>query len=105
MDWVSELNTRLGEGLYLHNLRQITECCERGLKEGQGVLAAYVIRSVITDLHRDWEGRAVLVEEVRKVEAALRPALDAVVEALRRGDPPAALADRLERLVRAWLSV
>jgi hypothetical protein len=104
MDWVSELGTRLGEGLYIHNLRQITECCERGMKEGPAVLPAYVIRSVIADLARDWEGRAVHVEEVRRVEAALRPVLQQIVEALGRGEAAGAVAERLDRLVRVWLA-
>lgn len=105
MNWVSELKQRMADGLYLHNLQQITECCERAMKESHAVIPAYVIRSVIADLHRDWEGRAVLVDEARRVEAVLRPALDQVVEALLHGEPPQAVVDHLERLVKAWLSV
>jgi hypothetical protein len=88
MDWVRELGVPLGDGLYIHNLRQITECCERGMKAGPAVLPAYVIRSVIADLARDWEGRAVRVDEVRRVEAEMRPVLQEIVEALGRGEAP-----------------
>ena len=105
MDWVSELRARLGDGLYLHNLRQITECCERGMKAGAAVLPAYVIRSVIADLARDWEGRAVQVDEVRRVEAGLSPILKDLVEALGRGEASGAVAGHLYRLVRAWLAI
>ncbi len=105
MDWVMELKGRLAGGLYLHNLRQIVECCERGFKDGPAVLPAYVIRSVVADLARDWEGRAVTVEEARQVEGTLRPALDEVVGALLRGEPVPVLTGALERLVRAWASL
>jgi len=105
MNWVTELKQLLDDGLYLHNLRRMTECCERGLKEGQHVLPAYVLRSVIADLHREWEGRAVRVEEVRRSEARLRPALEAVVASLLAGQPVQALTTPLEALVRAWASL
>lgn len=104
MDWIAELKQRLAEGLYLHNLQQITESCDRGLKDGQGGLPAYVVRSVVADLAREWEGRAVSVDEARRLEAALRPALDGVVGALERHESPEAVAARLDTLVRAWLA-
>jgi hypothetical protein len=102
---VRELGERLAGGLYIHNLRQITEVCERGMKAGPAVLPAYVIRSVIADLARDWEGRAVHVEEVRRVEAELRPVLQEIVQALERGEAAGPLAGRLDRLVQAWLAL
>ena len=104
-DWANEVAKLLAEGLYLHNLRTIVDHCDRGLKEGQDVLAAYVIRSVVTDLHREWDGRAVQVDEARRAEQRLRPALQAAVEAVRcAGGGPAPTA-ALEDLVRAWQSL
>jgi hypothetical protein len=106
MEWIRELQECLADGLYIHNLRRISECCERGLKQADGaVLPAYVIRSVVSDLHRDWDGQAVLVDEVRRVERLLVPALEDVVRALRDSAGPAEVTERLERLVKAWLLV
>jgi hypothetical protein len=105
MDWVSELEACLPEGLYVHNLRRIVLACERGMKEEGPVLPAYVVRSVVADLLRDWEGEAVLVDEVRRVERLLLGPLQAVVRALRTGAPEAARTGHLEQLVRAWRSV
>jgi hypothetical protein len=101
-DWANDVAKVLAEGLYLHNLRTIVEHCDRGLKEGTAVLPAYVIRSVVSDLHREWDGRAVQVDETRRAEARLRPALQAAVEAVRRGAAGPALTAALEDLVRAW---
>jgi hypothetical protein len=104
-NWANEVSALLAERLHLHNLRAIIEQCDRGLKEGGALLPAYVIRSVISDLHREWEGRAVQVDEARRVETELRPALLSAVEAVRRGDAGLGLAGALENLVRAWLSL
>jgi len=103
MEWVNEIKQLLADGLYPDNLRRIIECCERGLKEGQHVLPAYVIRSVIGDLQRDWEGRAVLVAEARRTETELRPLLEAVAAGLLRGDSLQAMSAPLDTLVRAWV--
>lgn len=100
MPWVSDLKQLLGEGLYLHNIRRIIECCDRGLKEEQHALAAYVVRSVVADLQRDWEGQAVTVEEARRVEARLLPALSAVVAGIERGDALPILCEPLASLAR-----
>ncbi len=105
MDWVSDLRQLLAEGLYPHNLRRIMECCDRGLKENQQALAAYVIRSVSGDLLREWEGQAVLVEEARRAERELRPTLEAVVAALERGEPPQRMTTLLDTLVRTFVSL
>ncbi len=104
-DWANEVAKLLAEGLYLHNLRAIVEHCDRGLKEGKALLPAYVIRSVVTDLHREWEGRAVQVDETRRAEQHLQPALQAAVEALRRGGAGPGVTSALEDLVRAWQSL
>ena len=104
-DWASEVAKLLAEGLYLHNLRRIVEHCDRSLKEGRDILPAYVVRSVVTDLHREWDGRAVQVDEARGAEECLRPALQAAVEAVRRGVGGPALTGALEGLVRAWQSL
>ncbi|HEY7678003.1 MAG TPA: hypothetical protein VIG69_13080 [Candidatus Methylomirabilis sp.] len=104
-DWANDVAELLAEGLYLHNLRTIVEHCDRGLKEGRAVLPAYVIRSVVTDLHREWDGRAVQVDEARRAEGRLRPALQAAVEAVRRDAAGPALVATLEDLVRAWHSL
>lgn len=104
-EWANDVAKLLAEGLYLHNLRTIVEHCDRGLKEGRAILPAYVIRSVVTDLHREWEGRAVQVDEARRAEVRLRPALQAAAEAVRRGDAGPALTAALEDLVRAWQSL
>ncbi len=101
-EWASDVAMLLAEGLYLHNLRTIVEHCDRGLKEGTAILPAYVIRSVVTDLHREWDGRAVQVDEARRAEERLRPALQAAVETVRRGAAGAAVAGAMEDLVRAW---
>lgn len=105
MEWVNELKQLAADGLYPDNLRRIMECCERGLKEGRHILPAYVIRSVIGDLQREWEGRAVLVEEARRTEAELRPLLEAVATSLLRGDSVQAIATPLDALVSAWISL
>jgi len=103
--WANEIRQLLADGLYMHNLRRIMECCEQGLKEEEHALAAYVIRSVIADLHREWEGQAVRVDDARRTESRLRPPLEAVVTALSRRDSLQALAGPLEALVRAWVSL
>jgi hypothetical protein len=105
MDWVTELEACLPGGLYVHNLRRIVVACECGVKQEGHVLPAYVVRSVFADLQRDWEGRPILVEEARRIEGLLLPALKDVVEALRAGVLEAEMTERLARLVRAWLSV
>lgn len=105
MDWVSDLKQWLGEGLYPHNLRRIMECCDRGLKENEQALAAFVIRGVVGELLREWEGQAVAVAETRRAERQLKPCLEAVVSGLQRREPPAKLADGLDGLVRAFVTL
>ena len=105
MDWVGDLRQLVAEGLYLHNLRRILECCDRGLKEEERALAAYVVRSVVADLLREWEGRAVTVEETRRAERELKPRLIAVASALERGDSPVPLAPLLGELVRTSVTL
>jgi hypothetical protein len=102
IDWALEISRLLEEGFYLHNLRSIVEHCDQGLKEGKAILAAYVIRSVVTDLHREWEGRAVQVDEIRRAEQRLRPAMQAVMETARRGESGPQAMTTLEDLVRTW---
>ncbi len=104
-EWASDVAKLLAEGLYLHNLRTIVEHCDRGLKEGAAILPAYVIRSVVMDLHREWDGRAVQVDEAQRAEERLRPALQAAVETVRRGAAGPAVAAALEDLVRAWQGI
>jgi hypothetical protein len=103
--WANEIKQLLADGLYLHNLRRIMECCEQGFKEEQHALPAYVIRSVIADLHREWEGQAVRVDDARRTETRLLPHLEAVVAALLRGDSLEAISAPLSSLVRAWVSL
>jgi hypothetical protein len=105
MDWVSDLKQLLGEGLYPHNLRRIMECCDRGLKENEQALAAFVIRGVVGELLREWEGQAVTVAETRRAERQLQPALEAVVTGLEQHQPAAALAPALEGLARAFATL
>lgn len=105
MDWVSDLKQLLGEGLYPHNLRRIMECCDRGLKENEQALAAFVIRSVVGELLREWEGQAVAVAETRRAEKQLKPCLEAVVAGLQKHEPAAKLAGALEELVRAFAAL
>lgn len=104
-EWANEIKQLLADGLYMHNLRRIMECCEQGIKEEEHALAAYVIRSVVADLHREWEGQAVRVDDARRTETRLRPPLEAVVAALLRGDSPEAISAPLNALVRAWVSL
>jgi hypothetical protein len=105
MDWVSDLKQWLGEGLYPHNLRRIMECCDRGLKENEQALAAFVVRSVVGELLREWEGQAVAVAETRRVERQLKPGLEAGVAGLERREPAAKLAESLDGLVRAFVTL
>jgi hypothetical protein len=105
MDWVSDLKQFLGEGLYPHNLRRIMECCDRGLKENEQALAAFVIRSMVGDLLREWEGQAVTVAETRRTERQLTPRLESVVAGLQRGEPAAKLGAALDELVRAFVAL
>jgi len=105
VDWAFDVSTLLEEGFYLHNLRSIVEHCDRGLKEGGAILPAYVIRSVVMDLHREWEGRAVQVDETRQTELRLRPALQAAVDAVRNHASGPAVMAALEELVRVWHSL
>ncbi len=105
VDWTTEVSKLLDEGFYLHNLRAIVDHCDRGIKDGSAILPAYVIRSVVTDLHREWDGRAVQVDEIRRAEQRLRPALQAAVGAVRRGESGPALQAALEGLVLAWQSL
>jgi len=105
IDWALEVSTLLEEGFYLHNLRSIVEHCDRGLKEGNAIVPAYVIRSVVTDLHREWEGRAVQVDETRRAELRLRPALQAVVDAVGRDESGPQVMAALQDLVRTWHSL
>ena len=105
VDWAIEVSRLLEEGFYLHNLRSIVEHCDRGLKEGKAILPAYVVRSVVMDLHREWEGRAVQVDETRRVELRLRPAFQAAVNAVRRDDGGPTVMAALEELVRIWHSL
>jgi hypothetical protein len=95
----------VAEGLYPENLRRIVERCDRGLKEPGRALGAYVIRSVVGDLLREWEGQAVTVAETRRAGRELGPPLAAVAAALERGDPPARLAPLLDELVRAAVTL
>jgi hypothetical protein len=60
------------------------------------------MRSVLGDLQRDWDGRAVQVDEVRQAEAVLKPALLAVLARVRSGD---AEAVELDALVRVWMTL
>jgi hypothetical protein len=72
-EWAHDVGKLLADGLYLHNLRAIVEHCDRGLKEeGAALLPAHVIRSVISDLHREWEGRAASTA-ARRARASRRP--------------------------------
>lgn len=105
MDWVADLKQLLGEGLYPHNLRRIMECCDHGLKEDEQALAAFVIRGVVGELLREWEGQAVTVEEARRAERQLKPRLEAVVAGLERREPAATLAQSLEGLVRSFATL
>jgi hypothetical protein len=105
MDWVSDLKQWLPEGLYPHNLRRIMECCDRGIKENDHALAAFVIRSVVGELLREWEGQAVTVTETRRAERQLTPRLEAAVAGLERREPAAKLAVHLEELVRAFAAL
>jgi hypothetical protein len=105
MDWVSDLRQLLGEGLYPHNLRRIMECCDRGLKEQEQALAAFVIRGVVGELLREWEGQAIAVAETRRVESQLKPCLEAVVGGLQKHEPASRLAGALEELVRRFAAL
>lgn len=105
MDWVSDLKQWLGEGLYPHNLRRIMECCDRGLKEHEQALAAFVIRSVVGELLREWDGQAVTVAETRRTERQLKPRLEAVVAGLERKEPAAKLAGALDELVHSFVTL
>jgi len=105
MDWVSDLKQLLGEGLYPGSLRRIMECCDRGLKENEQALAAFVIRSIVGELLREWEGQAVTVAETRRAERQLKPPLEAIAAGLTRGEPAAALGASLDALVHAFVTL
>lgn len=106
MEWIDDCAKCLDNGLYPHSLIRIRECCERGLKaQGPDRLAAYVIRSITAELLRDWDDRALQVDETHHAEKELVPALRSVLGALREGAPPATVAERLDLLVQVWAAL
>ncbi len=82
MLWVEEVKQLLQNGLYIDNLRRIQTVAWEAVKNNQAMCPAYIICQIAADIADDWEDRPLLVSEAERIEAALRPSIEAVLDAV-----------------------
>jgi hypothetical protein len=105
MQWIKQTKQLVHGGIYGTNLDLIVTAASKGLESDRNILAAFVIRQVAESVFYLWEGRTVQQPERRIVEEGLRPALDAVLDALLGKAPQADIIVSLEALIVAWQTI
>jgi hypothetical protein len=102
MQWVETTKQILSKRISVKSLGDIVKLAQRGVQSGSMVLPAFVIRQIAQSVYDSWDGRVVQQPETHLVEKGLRPAFDALLDAMLADAPKNEIDDLLVALIRAW---
>lgn len=82
MQWATKIKKLLQDGLYVNNLELIGDAAWEAVKSGQSMFPAYVIQQISRDISACWDDGPLLANEAKRVEDALRPSMEAVLDSV-----------------------
>jgi len=106
MQWIKQIKQLVQDGIYIKNLNLIVVAASKGLAAGNNfILPAFIIREVADSVVSLWEGQVVRLSEQSIVEEGLRPAFNALLDAMLRNAPKSEVIASAEALIVAWQSI
>jgi hypothetical protein len=100
MQWAWKIKKLLQDGLYIDNLRRIVDETSEAVKGGQSTIPAYVIQQISIYILNQWDDVPLLVTEQKRVEEALLPAMEAVLNAVLSNASQAEIVASVEALIK-----
>jgi len=95
------LKEKLDKGLFVRNFYNMAQTCESLIEDKFGGPAFYILRSIFLDIARDWNERAVSVDEATEVKRKLEAPIRELIEALETRRSKEALFESMAKLVSA----
>ena len=92
---------KLDKGFFVQNLFEMARICESLMKDTFASPTFYILRSIFLDIARDWNDRALSVEEATEVENELKAPIREALEGLETHRSKEALFESLAKLVAA----
>lgn len=95
------LEEKLDKGFFVQNLYDMARICENLMEDTFGGPAFYILRRIFLDIARDWNDRAVSVDEAAEVENKLEAPIRQLIAVLETRRSKEALFESLAKLVVA----
>ena len=95
------LKEKLDKGFFVHNFYDMAQTCKSLIEDKFGGPAFYILRSIFLDIARDWNERAVSVDEATEVKNKLEAPIRELIEALETHRSKEALFESMAKLVSA----
>jgi hypothetical protein len=100
MQWATKIKKHLQDGLYVNTLQLIGDEAWEAVKVGQSTFPAYVIQQISRDILACWDDVPLAVAEANRVEDALRPLMEAVLDAILSNASQAHIVASVEALIK-----
>jgi hypothetical protein len=101
---LQDLREKLEKGFYVDNLDEMARLCRSLALDAINPAPFFVMRSIFLDIARDWEERALTVEEAELVAVKLTEPLNKLVSGLETDAPSDDLYYLLNNVVSAYLT-
>jgi len=101
---ISTLKSLLSKGLYLDNLNEMIEICNRIIAQVAEPLPVYVLLSIFYDIYLSWDERFLPVEEIKQTESLFLPSLKGIITLIETSDDKSKLWNALNDLTKAYVS-
>ena len=105
MQGAEKIKKLLQDGLYVNNLRLIADEASGAVKSGQSAIPAYVIQQISLYILRCWDDGPLYVSEQKRVEDALRPTMEAVLDAVLSNASQAHFVASLEACIKKRVDI
>jgi hypothetical protein len=101
---LQQLREKLEKGFYVDNLYEMARLCKSLALDAINPAPFFVMRSIFLGIARDWEDRALPVEEAALVASKLMEPLAKLVDGLETNAPSSELYYLLNNAVAAYLT-
>lgn len=99
MDYPKSLEEKLGNGLYIENLKDLISLCNEAINVEQNVLAFYTLQNIFIGVKSSFDERALPTDEFEFVQSKLLDPILATLTILKNDHPTEEIFDSLTDLV------
>jgi len=102
---LQKLREGLKKGFYLDNLYELARICRSMALDTTSPAPFFIMEYIFLDIVQHWEGKPLLVEDAKLVEAKIMEALEGLIEGLVADAPSEEVFSLLNRIVSDYLIV